>query len=99
MLETVMFIVWVAELVFHISRGGLFFLFDADDVMSLAQGALGIIALFLQEADLPVETGEDVDHAREVLEVSFYVLGSGGFLEQYLGKARGRGLKADFRNF
>jgi hypothetical protein len=71
--------------------------FDASRVVGAAEGAAGIVALFLQKSDFVSEAGEEVHHLREGGEVE--VLGAGGFLEEDLGDAGGGGLEADFGEF
>jgi hypothetical protein len=74
----------------------LFDIFDADRVVLAAEGAAGVVALFLGRGDLAVKAAEEVNEFRVIIELSFGVVGAGEFLEEDLGEAGGGGLKTDF---
>src|SRR2546429_356072 len=61
-----------------------------------AEGTAGVVALLLGERNLAVETAKDVNHAREVVEVSFRIIRLRELLKEDLRETSGRGLKADF---
>ena len=70
--------------------------FDASRVVSGAEGAAGVVALFLEGGDVAVKAAKEVDHWGEGAEITFDISGVGGFLEEDLREASGGGLKADF---
>ena len=70
-----------------------------DRVVSGTECAAGIVAMPLGRGNFAIEPAEQVNHARETVEMSFRVVGMGKFLEEDLGEASGCGLKADFRKF
>ena len=74
----------------------LFFVFDTGRVVLTAEGAAGLVALFLGRGDLAVKTAEQANKRFKVLEVSFRVLRASEFLEKNLREACGGGLEADF---
>src|SRR6266436_9814349 len=84
----------IKPLVFN--RRNLFFFFDAGGVVLAAEGALGIVALFLGRGDLTVKTDKEVNKRGKVVEVSFRVFRSGEFLEENLRETGGGGLEANF---
>ena len=90
---------WVAVKTLHIEGATLFDILDAGGVMRGAEGAAGIVTLFLEDSDFAVEPAEDVDHLGKGWQVAFDVVGAGGFLEENLRKPGGGGLEADFGQF
>jgi len=89
----------VAEEALVFNGRELFLFFDAGGVVLRAEGAAGVVALFLGRGDLTVQTAEEVNEPGEVVEVSFQVISAGEFLEEDLREAGGGGLEADFGEF
>jgi hypothetical protein len=73
-----------------------FRIFDASWIVRTTEGTAGIIALFLESAELAVEAAKEVHHLGESTEVGFEVVGADAFLEECFGKSSRSGLEADF---
>jgi hypothetical protein len=74
----------------------LLLIFDEDGIVLASEGATGVVALFLGDSDLAIETNHEVNELGIIVDVSFRVLCLGEFLEQDLREAGGSGLKAYF---
>jgi hypothetical protein len=70
---------------------------DAVRVIVAAEGAAGVVPVFLKRGDFAIEAAEDVHHFGKGAEIGFDVFGVGSFLNEDLGEAGGGGLEADFR--
>jgi len=64
-----------------------------------AEGARGILTVFLDSGDLAIEPAKEVNEPGITVEVSFRVVSTGEFLEKNLGEPGGGGLEANFGQF
>ena len=69
---------------------------DSGWVVSSAERATGVVALFLEGPKFAVKPAQEVHDLGKSAEIGFDVVGIGDFLEENLGEASGGGLEADF---
>jgi hypothetical protein len=74
----------------------LFLIFDEDGIVLASEGAAGVVALFLADRNLAIQTHHEVHELGIAVDVSFRVLPPGEFLEQNLRELSGSGLEAYF---
>ena len=73
-----------------------FFIFDEDGIVLAAEGAAGVVALFLSRGNLAIQTNQEVNELGIVVQVRFRIFRAGEFLEENLRELSGGGLEAHF---
>ncbi len=74
----------------------LFCFFDESGIVLAAEGAAGVVALFLGHGNLAIQSKQKINELGVVVDVRFRIFRAGEFLEEDLREPSGGGLEAHF---